>query len=355
MCSPCRSPRVSPTPADSRRWSVMPRTSWRTRAAAARFEGEAGVGRRAVRSERRRDARRVLLVGLGEADSDALFERAGGALIGAPADLGRDGAGDRRHRSARQPTSELRGSLSARCCAAGATTSIAPSSRRTRSRRLDEIVVVGAGEGAEAAWAKLKAIADGVCLHPRARHRAGQHHLSRKLRRALPERLQGTGRRDHRARTTRRWPSSAWARCSASRRARAGRRGCWRCAGRAADARSRRLRRQGRDLRHRRHLAQARRRHGRHEVGHGRRRRRRRRDDGARRAQGEGPRHRRLRPRREHARRQCAAPGRRRDVDVGPDDRGAQHRRRRAAGAVRRADLGAADLRRRRRSSISRR
>ena len=51
-----------------------------------------------------------------------------------------------------------------------------------------------------------------------------------------------------------------------------------------------RLCRQGRHLRHRRHLDQAGRRHGRHEVGHGRRRRRHRPDARARRAQGQGQR-----------------------------------------------------------------
>ncbi len=50
-----------------------------------------------------------------------------------------------------------------------------------------------------------------------------------------------------------------------------------------------------------------------------------------------------LRPGREHARRQCAAPGRRRHDDVGPDGRGDQHRRRRPAGAVRCDDLGPAE------------
>ena len=42
-----------------------------------------------------------------------------------------------------------------------------------------------------------------------------------------------------------------------------------------------------------------------------------------------------------HARWQCPAPGRRRYLDVGPDHRSDQHRRRRAPGAVRCADLGA--------------
>jgi leucyl aminopeptidase len=67
--------------------------------------------------------------------------------------------------------------------------------------------------------------------------------------------------------------------------------------------------RQGRDLRHRRYLAQARARHGRHEVGHGRRGRRRRRDEGAGQPQGEGERRRRGRAGREHARWQGAASG----------------------------------------------
>ena len=65
-------------------------------------------------------------------------------------------------------------------------------------------------------------------------------------------------------------------------------------------------------------------------------------DEGARHAQGEGQRRRRLRARREHARRQRPAPGRHRHLDVGPDDRGDQHRRRRAARPRRRDDLGAA-------------
>ena len=59
-------------------------------------------------------------------------------------------------------------------------------------------------------------------------------------------------------------------------------------------------------------------------------------------AQGQGQRRRRLRARREHARRQRPAAGRRRHLDVGPDDRGDQHRRRRAARPRRRDDLGAA-------------
>ncbi len=97
-----------------------------------------------------------------------------------------------------------------------------------------------------------------------------------------------------------------------------------------------RLRRQGRHLRHRRHLDQAGRRHGRHEVGHGRRGRGHRPDEGAGAAQGQGQCGRRRRPGREHARRQRPASRRRRHLHVGPDHRGDQHRRRRPAGAGRR-------------------
>ena len=87
--------------------------------------------------------------------------------------------------------------------------------------------------------------------------------------------------------------------------------------------------RQGRHLRHRRHLAEAACRHGRHEVGHGRGWGGDRRDARHRGPERQGQCHRRLRPRREHARRQGAAPGRCRHLDVGPDHRGHQHRCRR--------------------------
>ena len=84
--------------------------------------------------------------------------------------------------------------------------------------------------------------------------------------------------------------------------------------------------------------------HGIDEVGHGRRRRGRRRDEGARRAQGQGQCRRHLRAGREHAGRQRPAPGRRRHHHVGPDGRGDQHRRRRPARAGRRDHLRPAQL-----------
>ena len=97
------------------------------------------------------------------------------------------------------------------------------------------------------------------------------------------------------------------------------------------------LYRQGRLLRYRRHLDQVRRQHGGHEGRHGRRRLRGRTDACAGRAQGEGQCGRRHRPGREHARWQRAAPRRHRHLDVRADHRDHQHRRRRPAGAGRRA------------------
>ena len=81
------------------------------------------------------------------------------------------------------------------------------------------------------------------------------------------------------------------------------------------------------------------RRHGGHEVGHGRRRCGVRRDGGARPARRQGQRGRRAGSGREHALGHRPAAGRRRDRDVRPDDRGHQHRRRGAPRAGRRAVL----------------
>ena len=115
-----------------------------------------------------------------------------------------------------------------------------------------------------------------------------------------------------------------------------------------------RLHRQGRVLRHRRHLDQAGRRHGGHEGRHGGRGLRRRADARARRPQGQGQCDRRDRPGREHAGRQCAAARRHRHLDVGPDHRDHQHRRRRPARARRRAPLRQHDASSRSSWSISR-
>ncbi len=100
-----------------------------------------------------------------------------------------------------------------------------------------------------------------------------------------------------------------------------------------------RLHRQGRVLRYWRHFDQAGRRHGRHERRHGGRGLRGRLDACAGRPQGQDQCNRRDRSRREHAGRKRAAPGRHRDLDVGPDHRDHQHRCRRPARACGRLSL----------------
>ena len=119
------------------------------------------------------------------------------------------------------------------------------------------------------------------------------------------------GRRS-RCSTKRRWPSSAWARCSASARARRATAASSSCAGTGPGRRRKqnqadRLRRQGRLFRHRRHFDQAGRRHGGYEGRHGGRGLRRRPDARAGQPQGEGQRDRRDRPGREHAERRGAS------------------------------------------------
>ena len=107
----------------------------------------------------------------------------------------------------------------------------------------------------------------------------------------------------------------------------------------AEEAKAARAGRQGHHVRHRRHLDQAGRRHGPDEVRHVRR------GDGARRvprdrrAAVEAQRRRAHSDVRKHAVGARDQAGRHRQVDVGPDDRGAQHRRRRAPDPRRRADV----------------
>ena len=205
--------------------------------------------------------RRLLLVGLGAERTPGAMPRAGRRRADrAAADLGRDPAGHRPRRPQTRRRAAAAARASARARAAGATTSTAPSSAASRSRRSTKWSIVGAGEGAEAEWAQsmrpcstASTLTRDLVTEPR------QHHLSRKLRRALPR---GDGR-----------ASASSSRCSTRRR--------WRKLGMGAllgvaqgsvrpprllvDALERRqarreagrLRRQGHHLRHRRHLDQA--------------------------------------------------------------------------------------------------
>ena len=126
-------------------------------AAAAKFEGEAG----AIADLYAGDAR-VLLAGIGAGDSDKVYEKAGGALAAklqtAERTLVVDFSGHQ--------TSGAR----AAALAFGAVTRnwrydvYRTKLKASQKPQLDEIVIVGAGEGAEAAWADLKALADGVAF-----------------------------------------------------------------------------------------------------------------------------------------------------------------------------------------------
>jgi leucyl aminopeptidase len=129
-------------------------------AAAARFEGEAGTIAEIYVPEGD-GVRRVLLAGLGDADSDAAYERCGGTLAARLLTSGETtlvidlGA----HRTA--------GARGARIAYGALLRAWRYDLYRTKLKpaqkpSLADIVIVGAGEGAEAAWTDLKAIADGI-------------------------------------------------------------------------------------------------------------------------------------------------------------------------------------------------
>ena len=134
----------------------------RQAAAAARFEGDAGSVAEAFAPEGT-TARRVLLAGLGDADQDALYERAGGALVAKVQMSGEktlvvDFTG---HKGSPERAARLAyGALLRSWRYDVYRTKLKPSQKPS----LEEIVIVGAGAGAEAAWSSLKAIADGVAF-----------------------------------------------------------------------------------------------------------------------------------------------------------------------------------------------
>ncbi|NIJ32380.1 leucyl aminopeptidase [Sphingomonas oligoaromativorans] len=134
----------------------------RQAATAQRFEGDAGSVVEAFAAEGA-GVRRVLLAGLGDADQDALYERAGGALVAKVQMSGEktlvvDFTG---HKGTAERAARLAyGALLRSWRYDVYRTRLKPSQKPS----LDEIVIVGAGEGAEAAWASLKAIADGVAF-----------------------------------------------------------------------------------------------------------------------------------------------------------------------------------------------
>jgi leucyl aminopeptidase len=131
-------------------------------AATARFEGETGSISEIFLSNGD-GARRVLLAGLGAADSDAAYEKAGGAIA---ARVITSGETTLVIDLAAHQTNGARG---ARLAYGALLRTWRFDTYRTRLKpsqkpSLTDIVIVGAGEGAQAAWDELKAIADGIFL-----------------------------------------------------------------------------------------------------------------------------------------------------------------------------------------------
>jgi leucyl aminopeptidase len=175
-------------------------------------------------------ARRLLLVGLGgKRDEEHLFERVGGALTAKLLTSGEtrlvvDVSG-----------LDLAADAAARIGFGAAARAWRFDKYRTKLSKkqkptLEEVVIVGAGSGAEDSWSRRSALLDGLFLT--------RELVTEPANIIYPKASSsGSGRRwtaaasNSRCWTRRRWPSSAWAPCSASARARCARRGCSPCAG----------------------------------------------------------------------------------------------------------------------------
>ena len=224
---------------------------------AQRFEGEAGGDRRDVR-RRRRSACSATAAGRRRRRQRGGLGKGRRRAHRAAADLGRD---ERRGRpfarvaAAAQPAARFAGG--GRAARLAASTSTAPSCPKSRSRRSTAVTIAGAPDGTDAAWASAGRGDRGPRPDAHARRRAAQHHLPGELRRHACRRTSKASGSRSPCSARRRWQSSAWARCSASRRARCAKARLlalkWNGEGRAIPTLA--LGRQGRDLRHRRHLA----------------------------------------------------------------------------------------------------
>jgi leucyl aminopeptidase len=134
----------------------------RRAAIATRFDGDAGAVFELFALDGG-ETRRVVLAGLGAGTSDAAYERAGGALaaklqLSGETTLVVDLTGDRT--SGEQAARIAFGAVLRNWRYDRYRTTLKPNQKPS----LVEIVIVGADEGAAAAWAPLKAIADGVFL-----------------------------------------------------------------------------------------------------------------------------------------------------------------------------------------------
>ena len=150
---------------------------------------------------------------------------------------------------------------------------------------LATITLVNAPDGAEAGWATQDALTKGLALTRTLVSEPPNIIYPESFVECVPQGRRGARARGHRARRGRDGRRSAWARCSASARGRCATRSCSRSSGtgRARAIPTVALVGKGVTFDTGGISHQARRRHGRHEVGHGRRGRGRRRDEGARR------------------------------------------------------------------------
>ena len=157
-------PLASGTP-DAARLSALPADAVelvRRAAAASRFDGDAGSAVELFAPDGG-EMRRIVLAGLGAGASDAVYERAGGALtaklqLSGETTLVVDLTG---HRTSGERAARIAfGAVLRNWRYDRYRTTLKPNQKPS----LTDIVIVRAEAGAEAAWAPLKAIADGIFL-----------------------------------------------------------------------------------------------------------------------------------------------------------------------------------------------
>ena len=233
MRSPSRSGARTCCTTGSRGLDEAARTLAVRAADAQRFERETAAVAETFVSEG--DAvRRLVLVGMGGAQGDdALYERVGGALTARLLTSGET-----------RLVVDLTGlELSARDAARIGFGAAARSWRydlyRTKLGRkqkptLAELVIVGAPAGVEKEWAHEAGVLEGLNLTRKLVTEPANIIYPESFVERCREAMESAAS-SSRCSTRRRWPSSAWARCSASPRARSARRGCWSCAGTAAN------------------------------------------------------------------------------------------------------------------------
>ena len=268
----------------------------RTLAGAARFSGKKGELLPIV-APAKLPLGRIVLAGLGKPEKadGRIFEELGGALA---AHL--NGAGESEATVAVDVTEgmPIAAADAAAAIAFGAALRSYRFDKYKTKQKPEQKAVPGTADGSKrrrgcgaARLSPARTDRRGGVLHPRPGVRTGQCDLSRDAwpRGAYARKVRGRGRGARRKGNARTRNGRA---CSASPRAAHGRRGSSSCNGtapaRRRAGRTARVYRQGGHFRHRRHLDQARRRHGRDEMGYGGIGRRHRADAALGGAQGQG-------------------------------------------------------------------